>query len=257
MTRAITEWQSLWGTPVLNWIPWAVGVATIPWVIRRAPPSRVSVVLVLTMLAYASARVMRIESLFIAAAAILLAPMIRERRPARSTPLTALVDRHRGWAALLVVAAMLVAAARTEFRSVRCIGVLGRDIPDQRVIGSLRHAEPGRIVTYFDWGQYAIWHLGPRLKVSMDGRRETVYSDRRLADHDAILNGRFAGLQRLAEWRPEYVWLPDLSRTTAQWLLEHGYRIDVDTDRSFVAVRGDLPRLPAPAAAAPEPCFPG
>jgi hypothetical protein len=29
----------------------------------------------------------------------------------------------------------------------------------------------------FDWGEYVIWHAGPRVKVSVDGRRETVYSD--------------------------------------------------------------------------------
>jgi len=27
----------------------------------------------------------------------------------------------------------------------------------------------------FGWGQYLIWHLGPQVRVGMDGRRETVY----------------------------------------------------------------------------------
>ncbi|GAH50681.1 unnamed protein product, partial [marine sediment metagenome] len=27
----------------------------------------------------------------------------------------------------------------------------------------------------FNWGEYVIWHLGPGIKVSVDGRRETVY----------------------------------------------------------------------------------
>ena len=36
----------------------------------------------------------------------------------------------------------------------------------------------GNLAVPFDWGEYAIWHLGPSLKVSIDGRRETVYSDR-------------------------------------------------------------------------------
>src|SRR6185503_18032152 len=35
----------------------------------------------------------------------------------------------------------------------------------------------GRLAVFFDWGEYALWHLSPRLKVSVDGRRETVYSD--------------------------------------------------------------------------------
>ena len=33
----------------------------------------------------------------------------------------------------------------------------------------------GNMVTFFDWGEYALWHLSPRIKVSMDGRRETIY----------------------------------------------------------------------------------
>jgi hypothetical protein len=35
----------------------------------------------------------------------------------------------------------------------------------------------GNLAIPFNWGEYAIWHLGPGIKVSMDGRRETVYSD--------------------------------------------------------------------------------
>ncbi len=33
------------------------------------------------------------------------------------------------------------------------------------------------LATFFDWGEYAIWHLEPSVRVSMDGRRETVYPD--------------------------------------------------------------------------------
>lgn len=35
----------------------------------------------------------------------------------------------------------------------------------------------GNMVTFFDWGEYVIWHLAPDIRVSMDGRRETVYPD--------------------------------------------------------------------------------
>jgi hypothetical protein len=28
-----------------------------------------------------------------------------------------------------------------------------------------------------NWGEYVLWHVGPGIKVSMDGRRETVYTD--------------------------------------------------------------------------------
>ena len=35
----------------------------------------------------------------------------------------------------------------------------------------------GNMAVPFDWGEYVIWHLGPGIKVSVDGRRETVYSE--------------------------------------------------------------------------------
>lgn len=35
----------------------------------------------------------------------------------------------------------------------------------------------GNMAVPFDWGEYVLWHLGPQVKVSIDGRRETVYSD--------------------------------------------------------------------------------
>jgi len=34
----------------------------------------------------------------------------------------------------------------------------------------------GNLATHFNWGEYLIWHLGPELRVSIDGRRETVYT---------------------------------------------------------------------------------
>ena len=113
------------------------------------------------------------------------------------------------------------------------------------------------MVTFFDWGEYAIWHLQPRVRVSMDGRRETVYSEQRIALNKAIVNGTAEGLRTLAAWRPEYVWLPATSVAARNWLAGNGYRLDTETGRSFVAVRDDVPRLvPAGASAGTRPCFP-
>jgi hypothetical protein len=212
------------------------------------------------MLSYAAFRVMRIESIFVTAAALLLGPALRNRWPARQTVLTSLVNQKRAYVAAAIFGALVVIGLRTDFRSLTCIGVWSATRPDQHAMSSLKHAEDGRIVTFFDWGQYALWHLGPRLRVSMDGRRETVYTDGRLAEHDAVLAGTRAGLDRLADWRAEYVWLPATSKKTAQWLVDNGYRLDVVTSRSFVAVRADLPILPPPVPLGDprvNSCFPG
>jgi hypothetical protein len=257
MTRDIAEWGPLWGTPFLNWLPWFVGVGAILWLARQPVEHRWSTCAVLMMLAYASARVMRIESLFITASVVLLAPAIRARWPASQRSVPRAVAMAAGIA--LVIAPIGVMAA-TRFHSVSCIEISrGLSLPDVRAMRVLERAQSGRAVTFFDWGQYAIWHLGPRVKVSIDGRRETVYSDLRLAEAAAIVAGTDEGLDVLNGWQAEYVWLPLGNRKTLTWLASHGYRIELETERSFVAIRDDLPRLVIPPLreSPVASCFPG
>lgn len=45
------------------------------------------------------------------------------------------------------------------------------------------------MIVFFDWGEYAIWHLAPRIRVSMDGRRETVYADDVYAENMGLADG--------------------------------------------------------------------
>ena len=47
-----------------------------------------------------------------------------------------------------------------------------------RLVALMKQSEvAGNMAVPFDWGEYVLWHLGPRIKVSNDGRRETLYSD--------------------------------------------------------------------------------
>jgi hypothetical protein len=137
-----------------------------------------------------------------------------------------------------------------------CIPKLGGWAPDSETVEALREAQPGTLVTLFDWGEYALWHLGPSFKVSIDGRRETVYSDSRLDQSSAIAQGLPSGFAALAEWRPAYVWLPARSVATKGWLAGHGYRLDRDGDTSFLAVRTDLPKVKAQVPSSAADCFP-
>jgi hypothetical protein len=47
----------------------------------------------------------------------------------------------------------------------------------------------GNLATYFAWGEYALWHLQPQVRVSMDGRRETVYPDSIYGEYLRFQNG--------------------------------------------------------------------
>jgi hypothetical protein len=133
----------------------------------------------------------------------------------------------------------------------------GEWIPDRPAGRSLVEAHvQGRLVTWFDWGEYAIWHLSPSVRVSLDGRRETVYSDVVLKHHDEMNAATAEGLVYLQTLDPDYVWLPASLVKVRVWLATHGYRIDVLTPRSFVAVRADKPRVQLSDGPLAN-CFPG
>jgi hypothetical protein len=142
-------------------------------------------------------------------------------------------------------------------RVTQCIPITGTWIPD-RVAGRAlaegkRH---GRIAMWFDWGEYAIWHLSPSLRVSLDGRRETIYSDTVLLNHEAMNRGTAEGVAYLERLDPEYVWMPARFTELRNRVKRHGYRLDVETAESFVAVREDQPVLKM-GSAPPDTCFPG
>jgi hypothetical protein len=278
MGRDITEWRPLWRQPPPDWIPWLGAVGASVWLVVRPHRFRVPVVLVLAMLAFSSFRVMRIAPLFVACAAVLLSPWFRDRWPTfapggvrTEAPSGAKVGARVGKPGarpanvgdqkLVAVALFVLAIAAALFigsKSLTCVRTEGSWIPDRAAARVLDHAPPGRIVTYFNWGEFVIWHFGPRLRVSMDGRRETVYTDTRLLEHDAIIRGTPMAFTTLAAWNAEYVWLPARSTVVRDWLAAHGYRIDQETERSFVAVRQDLPRLTLAGPAPPTgtACFP-
>jgi hypothetical protein len=155
-------------------------------------------------------------------------------------------------------AVLLAASVPILVSQVRCLPIADDSwTPDRVAAGAL--AAPsvkGRLLLEFDWGEYAIWHWGRKLLVSTDGRRETIYSQAAIERHIAITSGSPEGLAYLDQLRPEYAWIrgsPERS-PLGQWLLDHGYRIDVRSERSFVAARADLPVL-EPGTPLPA-CFP-
>ena len=253
LTRTdIAEWQPLWRGPAGSVIHWAATVIWAAVAIRYAENRSLKAIAAVAMLAYASARVLRLVPLFTPAAVILLIPYVRH---------TASYERHvwpRGKTLIDVAFACIGLVVVAWPLSPGCVHMTGSWLPDSEAARAISAADlRGRMVTFFDWGEYAIWHFGPRLQVSIDGRRETVYSERVLEEQLRIAYGDPDALARLQAISPEYAWLPHGHTDRAKpWFASHGYRIDVNTPLSFVAVRQDLPRVPHVAAGV-APCFPG
>ena len=252
--RAISEWRPLYeGASVAEWAAWvgtSLGVVAVLWRRRTIawPP-----VLVMAMLAIAALRVMRIGSLYATVAVVLLSPAIAAAWPALSRPRRPIPSQHR-WLVLVPLVAALVAGRQIVSATRGCIASEGPWATDREAIAALSAAPPGRLVTLLEWGQIAIWHLGPRIRVSLDGRRETVYSEAFLRLHDEVVAGSSRGLETLSTWNPDYVLLPASAITVREWLVGRGYSLVLETPRAFLVSR--VPLAAQPVQSAGPRCFP-
>jgi hypothetical protein len=243
--RDIEDWQPVWQTQVSIAVLWAAVTGAILMMSRRSS-RKWSAMLPAVMLGLASLKVVRLIGLY----AITAAPLYGGG--GHRSPTATLAP---GAIALMWVAALVPAAVMTSSQ-LRCLPVSGYWAPDLDAAGMLMSPSvAGRLMVPFNWGQFAIWHFSPRLRVSMDGRRETVYSDAVLAQQTALDSGSPAIVPFIRSERPEYVWLPmPLAGAIRDALVLEGYRQDVLTDRSTILTRQDLPILPPDDPVAP--CFP-
>ena len=241
-SRDIVEWQPLWTKVPQLWLPLAVTVtATTLWRLWPSWPATAAVI----MLWYGGITVSRIAYLAVPATILLAAPAAAARWPRGAWQWRA---PSRAAAGLILIPLIVIALAVLPLVRGPFVCV---PIGDQDPAGVARlHAtrDEGRVAVWFDWGQYAIWHLSPRLKVSWDGRRETLYSEGAQEIQKAVATGLPLGDQWLSSTRPEYVWLPAKFSKRKNWLVANGYRLDHDTAASFIAVRQDLPQLPEAVA---------
>ena len=239
--REIVEWRPVWEVHVLVLCIWlAVAVAAVV-AVRHTPWSWATTLPVL-LLGISSLKVIRLIGLFGILVAVLLGTRWRYRTEPRLRP-------------ALQVSVMLVAILPAAFivrTQTQCLPVDG---PDLAAAAALATAAPGRLMVPFNWGQYAIWHFGPQLQVSMDGRRETVYSQRMIDLQLALDRGQPEIVSFIATERPEYIWTYlSSAEPLAGTLRSIGYRQDVVTERSTVWVRSDLPTLTRGSAMLA--CFP-
>ena len=237
----ITEWQPFSvQEPAIVWVSIVGTLLALLFVAQRRetrPPIEITAVVLL--LVAAGLRVSRVAPLMCPAAIALLAPWIR----AASGNAGRLTVPTTAAAVLLVPAALAIGAARTPVSHVmNCLAIKDVWMPDLAAAAQLKGVS-GKLWTPFTWGEYAIWHFGPALRVSIDGRRETVYSDTVIDLNRAAEHGDAQALERMAALGTDYVWLPSTRAAARAWLEGHGYRVDLDTGASFIAARDALPRI--------------
>jgi hypothetical protein len=250
----ISEWApfSLHEPPIM-WVSILTPLLLLAWLTARRDtrPPLEAIVVVFVLIA-AGLKVSRVAPLISIPAIVPLAPFLA----VATANLWRIRVADAGAAVVFLAPAVLaaVAAASPLSRSLRCLPINDDWAPD-RVAAAQLAGLSGRLWTNFNWGEYAIWHFGPALRVSVDGRRETVYSDDVLQRQYAAERGEPAAIQAMIALHPDIAWLPaDLTRTRNA-LTAAGYRVDVTTPQSFVAVRSDHPPLTVSRTALPA-CFP-
>jgi hypothetical protein len=254
----ITEWQPIWGGgSALNIAGWMLGGAIVVAFAKQTYRRRPENLLALVAFALAAQRVQRLVPLFVLSSVLLLAPEITRLAERQPSARPSLHPRGRRLIDSVMLAGIVAVSIYSLSPRLWCIAATAQGVqPDALTASSLHNPElRGRLAVEFDWGEYAIWHFGPRLRVSIDGRRETVYSARVLREQQALAEGSTEGLVILDRDRPEYIWMRRSRAALLRALPSHSYRVDVLTDAAFLAVRSDATHLMR-STRVPAGCFP-
>jgi hypothetical protein len=252
----ITEWQPLTRLPAIALILWLVPTTvalTAVWRHRgRLPLSSIAIAV---MLGIASFRVARIVSLYAVAVGFLLAPYAWSNAIVLTQPVRRTI---REWRAAAVVYFLIVSGSVALFG--RRVAMDGSWLPEPEAAAyvSTNHLR-GNMLTWFNYGQYAIWHFWPAIRVSMDGRRETVFTEELREAHRRIYDNAPDAVDEVGRLDPDYVWLPvDLPvivrLEAAGWVpLFRGSRSTILGRAGATTAAATTPPIPIPQARA----FPG
>lgn len=250
----IGDWRPLYRTQLSAVLPWLInaGLAAAAFARgRRSIP--LSHVLVVVALGVGAVRVNRLDVFFSISVVMLLAGHMFQEHADRAQPLfwTRRVLVAAGIAVL--VGAIAVWHVRPWFG---CVALDGSWMPEREAGAFLvRNQFTGRMLTFFNWGEYVIWHLGPGVQVSFDGRRETVYSEAFITSHTRLYNDPASERAFLQHLAADYAWLP-ASLPLVHYLEHDGWSRLYSGPVSVILARHPVAAEAATPPTAPA-CFPG
>lgn len=126
-------------------------------------------------------------------------------------------------AALLMGTVGLVVAGARDLGCVASSGPATVEFPRETVGYLAGTGGEYRLAIQFGWGEYAIWHLGPRIQVAMDGRRETVYPDSVYRAYLDFETGRGDWSRHLEDPRADLALVPKTGPTANLLALDPGW----------------------------------
>ena len=204
----IEDWQSTLADP-MQLIPWglAAGIVGIAW--RRRTGASTHLFVPVIVLGLLTLKVARVDVSFVAAAVIMLGPLLAGLGPDRF-PLSGAPRRGELLVVGLLMAIGLSTSVSFAWRTAACLPIEGRRpvMPEREAVRFMqRNHLAGKMISWFDYGEYAIWHLAPAVKVSFDGRAETVYSEQVREAHMRFYVADAPDYPR--ELGADFVWLPN------------------------------------------------
>ena len=203
----IEEWQPVYRLQGWAWLFWLLPATLAAGAAVRAK-GRIArqYALVVVFLAVMSLVVSRLDAFFMLAVVFLMAEPLGANWHDRAVDA---IEPKRIW--LLRPAVAVVAIAVLPFVASRASRIrIGHPAMPEREAAEFveRAGLHGRVLVWFDWGEYVIWHFSPRLQVSIDGRRETVYSDDLIGRHMAFYLGEPTAIDLPTRIAADYVWVP-------------------------------------------------
>lgn len=256
----IIEWQPVYavgGNILALWLLAAV-LAAFGAVRGRGASAAAARLPVVLALGIASFRVNRLLAFF-GLATLFLYGAVLASALARRSAVTRAPRRAAVYTAVAIALLMIAAAGRLVATQAACVTIDSRTTPEPEAVPFFeQHGSKGRLLVWFDWGEYALWHLAPNLLVSVDGRRETVYSARVQNEHLRFYFDAPGGAGLPRELNADYIWMPK-NLPAVRRALDGGWREVYRGEQSIVLARTQLPSLPEtePRVTSGRRCFPG
>ena len=244
----IMEWQPVYATGWLFVVLWLIALGIMLWgtwldTRRDGAVQRLAVGI---SLAVGSFKVLRLVAFFGLASVFLFAPAIclaYERHRSQRETGSVRVLRAGFFAAGSVMTIVALGIVRTNFEQLRLDGA---SMPEPQAVTMLAgQSAGGRVLVWFNWGEYAIWHLSPRMQVSIDGRRETVYSDRVQTRHFDFFFDRPGSATLPDDLGADYIWIPRILPAAHRLRSDPHWTTVYEGSQSIIFARAGATRIEA------------
>jgi hypothetical protein len=209
----ITEWEPMRATSIGGLLYLGSAAAGVLGLLYSRLPRRAPHIALFSAIAILPFAAVRHVTLATVAVILLAGPHIADalRRLAELTTRPARKEwQIPAWAFVvpLVLTSVLFATVLKEPPSIQ---VPADKYPVQAVRLLAASGIEGSLLNRFNWGEYILWHLGPKVKVAMDGRRETVYPKGLYEDYLKFQEGKLGWALWVERHRADVALLePDL-----------------------------------------------